>query len=51
MQGCGPGDHPPRANTAAIANGTTEAKIFKRNMIRHPLDPGPQHAGLMVGGA
>src|SRR5664279_4925345 len=50
-QGCGPDDHPPRANTATMTNGTTEARIFKRNMIRHPLDRGPQNAGLMVGGA
>src|ERR1700691_967577 len=51
MQGCGAGNHPPRANTATKTNGTTEARILKRNMIRHPLDRGPQHAGLMVGGA
>lgn len=32
MQGRGPGNNSPRANTAATASGTTEANIFKRNM-------------------
>src|ERR1700722_11027705 len=50
-QGRGPGDHPPPANAAAMPNGTTEARILKRNMNRHPFDQGPRHAGLMVGGA
>src|SRR5438045_2118640 len=32
MQGRGPVENSPRANTAATANGTTEPRILKRNM-------------------
>src|SRR5258708_34554260 len=32
MQGRGPAENSPRANTAATASGTTEARILKRNM-------------------
>ena len=42
MQGRGPGNNSPRANTAATASGTTEARIFKRNMTRYSLKPGPR---------
>src|SRR5487761_1905915 len=45
MQGCGPGNSPPRANTAATISGTAEARILKRNMTRHSLFPGPRYAG------
>jgi hypothetical protein len=38
MQGCGPGNSPPRAKTAAIINGTAEANILKRNMTRSLAD-------------
>ena len=42
MQGRAPGRKSPRANTAATSNGTAEARIFKRNMIRtrSPISPG-----------
>ena len=41
MQGRAPGRKSPRANTAAITSGTTEARIFKRNMTRTrpPISP------------
>src|SRR5580704_10174051 len=32
-QGCGPGNNPPRANTAATIKGTAEARILKRSML------------------
>src|SRR5580692_41663 len=41
MQGRGRADNPPRANTAITRNGTTEARILKRNMIRHSLNDQP----------
>ena len=47
-QGCGPGNNPPRANTAATINGTAEARILKRNMIRYSLDPSPIRRGLWL---
>jgi hypothetical protein len=49
MQGRGPGNNPPRANTATIINGTAEARILKRNMTRRRFDPSHQDARLMVG--
>jgi hypothetical protein len=38
MQGCELGNNPPRIKAAATNNGTTEARILKRNMIRRSLD-------------
>src|ERR1700693_4137374 len=45
IQGCGPGNSPPRANTAATISGTDEARILKRNITRRSLFPGPRYAG------
>src|SRR6266516_7224615 len=42
MQARGPAKNSPRANRAAIASGTTEARIFKRNMTRYPLTISPR---------
>src|SRR5437879_4849190 len=42
MQARGPAKNSPRANKATIASGTTEARIFKRNMIRDPLSTSPR---------
>jgi hypothetical protein len=36
MQARGPVKNSPRANRAANASGTAEARIFKRNMVRYP---------------
>src|SRR6185503_3468546 len=41
MQARGPVKNSPRANRATIASGTTEARIFKRNMTRYPLTISP----------
>ena len=46
--GPGPGNNSPRANRAAIASGTTEARIFKRNMTRYPLTTSPRQRGLWL---
>ena len=48
MQGRGPVKNSPRANRAAIASGTTEARIFKRNMTRYPLSHKPATGGLWL---
>src|SRR5215204_4260396 len=42
MQARGPVKNSPRANRATIASGTTEARIFKRNMTRYPLTLSPR---------
>src|SRR6267142_1852958 len=42
MQGREPADNSPRANRATTASGMTEARIFKRNMTRYPLNTGPR---------
>src|SRR5206468_8067336 len=42
MQARGPVKNSPRANRATIASGTTEARIFKRNMTRYPLTISPR---------
>ena len=46
MQGRGPGTNSPRANTATTINGTAEARILKRNMMRHSLDQARNTQGL-----
>src|SRR4051812_23921278 len=43
MQGRGPVENSPRANTAATANGTTEARRLKRNMTQYSPDTAPGH--------
>src|SRR5438128_5689064 len=48
MQARGPVKNSPRANRAAIASGTTEARIFKRNMIRYPQGISPRQGGLWL---
>src|SRR5664279_4417067 len=40
-QGCGPDDHPPRANTATMTNGTTEARILQTQHDTPPTRPRP----------
>ncbi len=47
MQARGPVKNSPRANRAAIASGTAEARIFKRNMIRYPPTTG-RNGGLWL---
>src|SRR6185312_15753199 len=42
MQARGPVKNSPRANKATIASGTTEARIFKRNMTRYPPPISPR---------
>ena len=42
MQALGPAKNSPRANRATIASGTTEARIFKRNMTRYSLTISPR---------
>ena len=43
MQALGPVKNSLRANRATIASGTTEARIFKRNMTRYSLAISPRH--------
>jgi hypothetical protein len=50
MQGRELIENSPPANTAATINGTAEARILKRNMIRPPADKPGKTPGLMVGG-
>src|SRR5882762_3415235 len=47
MQGRGPVENSPRANTAATANGTTEARRLKRNMTL-PTQHKPATGGLWL---
>src|SRR5688572_3234917 len=47
MQGRGPVENSPRANTATKANGTTEARTLKRNMTL-PTERKPATAGLWL---
>jgi hypothetical protein len=48
MQGREPIENSPRANTAATINGTAEAKILKRNMIRPLADKPEKTPGLWL---
>src|SRR6185295_15419798 len=43
MQALGPVKNSLCANRATIASGTTEARIFKRNMTRYPLTISQRH--------